>query len=65
MGICGSGTKKAFGKVATSSGLPGKEVGCCDFYERYGIEEYYIYDPDDHVLTGFRRGGDRFQGFRR
>ncbi len=26
------------------------------FYERYGVEEYYIYDPDDHELTGWLRG---------
>ena len=28
------------------------------FYERYGVEEYYIYDPDDIELTGCRRSGD-------
>lgn len=28
------------------------------FYERYGVEEYYIYDPDDYELTGFQRVGD-------
>jgi len=28
------------------------------FYERYGVEEYYIYDPDDNELTGCRRIGD-------
>ena len=27
------------------------------FYERYGVEEYYIYDPDDNELTGCRRLG--------
>ena len=25
------------------------------FYERYGVEEYYIYDPDRNDLNGFRR----------
>jgi len=25
------------------------------FYERYGVEEYYIYDPDDHELEGLER----------
>ncbi len=29
-----------------------------EFYERYGVEEYYIYDPDDNELTGCRRIGD-------
>jgi hypothetical protein len=27
------------------------------FYERYGVEEYYIYDPDSGELVGFRRVG--------
>jgi len=26
------------------------------FYERYGVEEYYIYNPDDGDLAGWRRG---------
>jgi Uma2 family endonuclease len=25
------------------------------FYERYGVEEYYIYDPDDNELEGLQR----------
>ncbi len=27
-------------------------------YQRYGVEEYYIYDPDDIELVGLRRLGD-------
>jgi Uma2 family endonuclease len=30
-----------------------------DFYERYGVEEYYIYDPDERTIEGFRRDDDR------
>ena len=26
------------------------------FYERHGVEEYYIYDPDRGDLVGWRRG---------
>jgi Uma2 family endonuclease len=26
------------------------------FYEKYGVEEYYIYDPDDGELDGWKRG---------
>ncbi|TAD74173.1 MAG: Uma2 family endonuclease [Oscillatoriales cyanobacterium] len=26
------------------------------FYDRYGVEEYYIYDPDRHDLTALIRG---------
>lgn len=25
------------------------------FYDRYGVEEYYLYDPDANALTGWRR----------
>lgn len=28
------------------------------FYERYGVEEYYLYDPDHSELTGWQRQGD-------
>ena len=27
------------------------------FYERFGVEEYYVYDPETGELTGFRREG--------
>lgn len=28
------------------------------FYETYGVEEYYIYDPDELTLEGWQRHGD-------
>ncbi len=28
------------------------------FYERYGVEEYYVYDPDSGELSGWQRWGD-------
>ena len=31
-----------------------------DFYEKYGVEEYYIYDPDRGRLTGYLRSDDAF-----
>lgn len=31
------------------------------FYEQYGVEEYYIYDPDKVDLTGFQRDRDRLE----
>lgn len=27
------------------------------FYEQYGVEEYYLYDPDRNRLTGYQRHG--------
>lgn len=32
-----------------------------NFYEQYGVEEYYIYDPDRIDFTGWIRNGDRLE----
>lgn len=29
------------------------------FYEHYGVQEYYLYDPDHNKLKGWQRGGDQ------
>jgi len=31
------------------------------FYQQYGVEEYYIYDPDRGTLSGWLRQGDRLE----
>lgn len=31
------------------------------FYERYGVQEYYLYDPDNGALEGWIRHGDKLQ----
>jgi len=31
------------------------------FYERYGVEEYYLYDPDRGELTGWLRSSNELQ----
>jgi Uma2 family endonuclease len=31
------------------------------FYEQYGVEEYYIYDPDTFELVGWLRDGGTFR----
>jgi Uma2 family endonuclease len=31
------------------------------FYERYGVEEYYLYDPSDVELTGWQRIGNELE----
>ena len=40
---------------------PGNRAGEMErkfqFYERHGVEEYYIYDPDRGDLVGWRRAG--------
>ena len=32
--------------------------GKLEFYDTYGVEEYYIYDPDRFRLRGYLRAGD-------
>jgi Uma2 family endonuclease len=39
----------------------GKMLEKFQFYERHGVEEYYIYDPDDGSLEGWRRLANRLQ----
>ena len=29
------------------------------FYDRYGVEEYYVIDPDDHTFAAYHRGRHR------
>jgi Uma2 family endonuclease len=31
------------------------------FYERYGVEEYYLYDPDTGELSGWQRQGETLE----
>lgn len=31
------------------------------FYQRHGVEEYYIYDPDEGQLSGWLREGNEFR----
>src|SRR6185437_1601335 len=44
---------------------PGNRAGELDdkfeFYRRYGVEEYYQYDPDRDRLRGWRREGDQLR----
>ncbi len=44
---------------------PGNRAGEMEskfqFYERYGVEEYYIYDPDHGDLVGWLRKDDRLE----
>ena len=32
-----------------------------EFYERYGVEEYYLYEPDVVDLTGWQRRNSRLE----
>ena len=44
---------------------PGNRVGEMhnkfNFYERFGVEEYYLYDPENGLLAGWLRSGDELR----
>ena len=48
-------------EVLSPSNRQGEMARKFVFYERFGVEEYYIYDPDRNTLEGYRRVGDRLQ----
>jgi Uma2 family endonuclease len=46
-------------EVLSPGNRPGEMRDKLEFYSRYGAQEYYIYDPDRLVLTGYLRQQDR------
>ncbi len=44
---------------------PGKRAGRMiakfRFYEKFGVQEYYVYDPETFELTGWQRAGNELQ----
>src|ERR1017187_1035209 len=44
-------------EVLAPGNRPGEMERKLRFYEKYGVEEYYAYDPDDGSLEGWRRAG--------
>ena len=42
-------------EILSPGNRPGAMLRMLKFYQKYGVEEYYIYDPDDNQLTGFER----------
>ena len=45
-------------EILSPGNRAGKMADKLLFYQRYGVEEYYIYDPDDIELVGLRLSGD-------
>lgn len=45
-------------EILSPGNRAGKMSEKMQFYVRYGVEEYYIYDPDDIEFTGFIRSGE-------
>jgi Uma2 family endonuclease len=51
-------------EILSPGNEPGEEARKLLFYEEYGVEEYYVYDPEDDLLKIWKRGpmGAAFQG---
>jgi Uma2 family endonuclease len=48
-------------EVLSPGNLPDELARKFEFYEKYGVQEYYIYDPDDGTLEGWIRAGDHLE----
>lgn len=48
-------------EVLSPGNRPGQMAKKFNFYEKYGVQEYYIYDPDNITLDGFLRGSRRLE----
>ena len=44
-------------EILSPSNRAGEQERKCQFYQRFGVEEYYLYDPDNVVLEGWIRAG--------
>ena len=44
-------------EILSPGNRPAEMLRKFKFYERYGVEEYYIYDPDEIELAGWERQG--------
>jgi Uma2 family endonuclease len=42
-------------EILSPSNRPGEMIAKFQFYDRYGVDEYYLYDPDKIDLTGWQR----------
>ena len=48
-------------EVLSPGNRPAEMFDKLKFYEQYGVEEYYIYDPDDGRLIGYQRAANVLQ----
>lgn len=48
-------------EVLSPKNTPAEMAGKLAFYDTYGVEEYYLYDPDGGELTGWQRAGPRLR----
>ncbi len=45
-------------EILSPGNTPKEMINKYKFYQRYGVEEYYLYDPDTNELTGWLRSFD-------
>jgi Uma2 family endonuclease len=48
-------------EVLSPGNRAGRMVAKFRFYEKFGVQEYYVYDPETFELTGWQRAGDELQ----
>ena len=48
-------------EILSPGNRPGEMSRKLRFYEQYGVEEYYVYDPDDNDFTCWIRVNDRLE----
>lgn len=48
-------------EILSLGNRPGEMLRKLNFYQRYGVEEYYIYDPDSNEINGFQRSNNLLQ----
>ncbi|MEO0353107.1 MAG: Uma2 family endonuclease [Cyanobacteria bacterium P01_A01_bin.15] len=48
-------------EILSPGNRSGEMLRKLNFYQKYGVTEYYIYDPDSNELTGFERSGKSLQ----
>ena len=46
-------------EITSPSNNPPEMAKKFDFYQRYGVEEYYVYDPDENEFKGWIRKGSK------
>ncbi|MBD2777175.1 Uma2 family endonuclease [Iningainema tapete] len=45
-------------EILSPGNTPKEMIAKYKFYERHGVEEYYLYDPDTNELAGWLKSGD-------
>jgi Uma2 family endonuclease len=48
-------------EILSPTNRPADIIGKFRFYDRYGVEEYYLFDPETQRLEGWLRDGDELQ----